>query len=317
MANAKRDENRVTTLMGITDDSNQTLTNLVVDPTTKRLKVSAVISGGGSGITSLNSQTGSSQTFANDTNVTISSSSNVHTLGWSGQLAVARGGTGAASLTGLVVGNGTSAMSTVTAPSGTVVGTTDVQTLTNKTLGSGTKTTLGSDATGDIYYRDGSGNLTRLGIGSAGQSLTVSGGLPAWGAGSVAGAQRVKVTKSTTQTISSSPVVLSFDQEEFDTDSMHDNSTNNSRITFNTAGVYLVIANANYSTNSVVAAAIRLNGTTQLSRCSNGNSNITEGIATQVLYSFAQNDYVELLFTAGSTGGNATTACHFEAFRVA
>jgi hypothetical protein len=47
-------------------------------------------------------------------------------------LPVASGGTGAATLTGLVVGNGTSAMTTVTAPSGTVVGTTDTQTLTNK-----------------------------------------------------------------------------------------------------------------------------------------------------------------------------------------
>lgn len=54
------------------------------------------------------------------------------TLGWTGQLSVARGGTGAATLTGIVVGNGTSAFTTVTAPSGAVVGTTDTQTLTNK-----------------------------------------------------------------------------------------------------------------------------------------------------------------------------------------
>jgi hypothetical protein len=49
-----------------------------------------------------------------------------------GTLPVANGGTGATTLTGLVLGNGTSAMTTVTAPSGTVVGTTDTQTLTNK-----------------------------------------------------------------------------------------------------------------------------------------------------------------------------------------
>jgi len=47
---------------------------------------------------------------------------------------VSAGGTGATTLTGLVVGNGTSAFTTVTAPSGAVVGTTDTQTLTNKTL---------------------------------------------------------------------------------------------------------------------------------------------------------------------------------------
>jgi hypothetical protein len=39
---------------------------------------------------------------------------------------------------------------------------------------------LGSDSTGDVYYRDNSGHLQRLGIGSEGQVLTVSSGLPSW-----------------------------------------------------------------------------------------------------------------------------------------
>ena len=46
--------------------------------------------GGGSGITSLNGLTGASQTFANDTNVTISSSGTTHTVGWTGALAASR-----------------------------------------------------------------------------------------------------------------------------------------------------------------------------------------------------------------------------------
>lgn len=55
---------------------------------------------GGSGLTSLNSQTGSTQTFTNDTNVTVVSGANAHVLTWAGTLAVARGGTGASTASG-------------------------------------------------------------------------------------------------------------------------------------------------------------------------------------------------------------------------
>jgi len=48
------------------------------------------------------------------------------------------------------------------------------------TLSGSITLTLGSDATGDIYYRNSSGFVTRLGIGSATNVLTVSGGLPTW-----------------------------------------------------------------------------------------------------------------------------------------
>jgi hypothetical protein len=41
--------------------------------------------------------------------------------------------------------------------------------------------TLGSDATGDMFYRNSSGDFARLGIGTTGQALIVSGaGLPSW-----------------------------------------------------------------------------------------------------------------------------------------
>lgn len=48
----------------------------------------------GCGISSLGGLTGTTQTFANDTNVTISSVGTTHTLGWSGTLAASRGGFG-------------------------------------------------------------------------------------------------------------------------------------------------------------------------------------------------------------------------------
>jgi hypothetical protein len=64
-------------------------------------------------VTSLNGLTAATQTFANDTNVTITSATSTHTIGWSGQLAVSRGGTGTSTLTGVVIGNGASAMTAI------------------------------------------------------------------------------------------------------------------------------------------------------------------------------------------------------------
>lgn len=48
---------------------------------------------------SLNGQTGQNQSFINDTNITISSTGNNHSLGWNGLLPISRGGTGAFSFT--------------------------------------------------------------------------------------------------------------------------------------------------------------------------------------------------------------------------
>lgn len=60
------------------------------------------------------------------------------------------------------------------------VGKTATQTLTNKTLGTGTTITLGSDAEGDTYYRNASGVLVRLPRGSDNQILKMNGNVPNW-----------------------------------------------------------------------------------------------------------------------------------------
>lgn len=63
-----------------------------------------------------------------------------------------------------------------------------------------------SGATGDLYYRDSSGNFTRLGIGSTGQTLSVAAGLPAWGSVILATA-----SKTTNYTVTTSDTVILAD----------------------------------------------------------------------------------------------------------
>ena len=81
------------------------------------------------------------------------------------------------------------------------------QTLTNKTLGTGSvineaTMTLGSDADGDIYYR-ASNKLTRLGKGTAGQVLTMNSGAtaPQWSNPTAGGISWSAVTTDTTMAI--------------------------------------------------------------------------------------------------------------------
>jgi hypothetical protein len=82
-------------------------------------------------------------------------------------LKVDKGGTGAATLTGVVIGNGTSAFTTVTAPTGALVGTTDTQTLTNKTVEAGTFTNgyteeVATANTGTTYTIDLAGGSVQI-----------------------------------------------------------------------------------------------------------------------------------------------------------
>lgn len=92
-----------------------------------------------------------------------------------------------------------------------VAGLTNTQNLTNKTLTSPI-VSVGSDVTGDMYYRSGGGQLTRIPIGTARQGLRVVGGFPVWidssaGAGSV---NLIASSNATTNTVSAggTPAVL-------------------------------------------------------------------------------------------------------------
>lgn len=108
-----------------------------------------------------------------------------------GTVAVGNGGTGATTLTGILKGNGTSAVTAVTAPTGTIVGTTDTQTLTNKTLTAPILTTpaLGTPASGVMT------SVTGLPL-----TTGVTGILPVANGGTGSGTQNF-VDLSATQTV--------------------------------------------------------------------------------------------------------------------
>ncbi len=77
----------------------------------------------------------------------------------------------------------------------------------------------------------------------------------------------VRVYNSTNLLLTSaSPRILNFDSEVFDTDNMHDNSINNSRLTVNTTGLYLIYTNIIFQIGSTSnrSISIKLNGGTHM-----------------------------------------------------
>lgn len=89
--------------------------------------------------------------------------------------------------------------------------------------------------------------------------------------------------------------------EEVDTDTMHDAVTNPTRITVNTAGIYLVTASLLGNTANINAfAMVKVNGTQTVQSSFGNASYFTRGQATLV-HSAAVNDYYEFATAAASS----------------
>jgi hypothetical protein len=157
----------------------------------------------GAGITSLGALTGAVQTFADDTNVTMASAGSTHTLGWTGTLAVSRGGSGAGTFTanGVLLGNTAAAFQVTAAgtanqvlriPGGggaPVFGQVDVSqaaavtgalAIANGGTGAANQTAAFDALSplttkGDLILYDGSNNI-RLAVGTNGQCLQANSG---------------------------------------------------------------------------------------------------------------------------------------------
>lgn len=106
------------------------------------------------------------------------------------------------------------------------------------------------------------------------------------------------VYRSVVQTIPSGPTqLIGFNLEHWDTDSMHDNATNNTRVTFNTAGVYVLSASVKWEGNASNDRRIELRvNATDLIVSDEQNmgqaDDFNQAVAT--IWKFAAGDYVEL-----------------------
>ncbi len=160
--------------------------------------------------------------------------------------------------------------------------------------------------TGDTIYSSSGSTPARLGIGSNGQVLTVSGGLPVWataaGGSSFSGC---RIYNSSSQTLPNATVTtLTFNSEIFDTDGFHSTSTNTSRITIPTgkagyyqlsASIYFGIGNA----TGIRALSITKNGTRVIGLDNSGAVDQTLNLSG--IENLAVNDYIE--FTIYHTMG--------------
>jgi hypothetical protein len=135
--------------------------------------------------------------------------------------------TPATSITGTIANNqlansGITINSTAVALGGTITGLANSADVIAKTL---------TTTTGDIIYASGANTPARLGIGSTGQLLGVSGGVPAWTAAPSPTYVGASVYKATTQSCNNgSDNIITWDAEYYDTHNIHDNTTNNSRL---------------------------------------------------------------------------------------
>lgn len=167
--------------------------------------------------------------------------------------------------------------------------------------------------TGDLLYASGTNTLAKRAIGTTGQVLTVSGGVPTW-ANAASGSSFVGAYayKTTSQSIANATsTILTFDAELYDTDNFHSNTTNNSRMTIPSgkAGKYLIIGRVSYLNNAtgVRFARIFKNGSV-IGDVSLGNAGGTYGTSVDIaiIYDLAVGDYVEVA-ALQSSGGSLST----------
>lgn len=181
----------------------------------------------------------------------------------------------------------------------------------------GTNGTNGADGVISEVQNEGSAlaDQSIMNFTGAGVDVTVAGGkyvvsVPGGGTSFIGAALRANATQNITNT---TWTAIAFDTEDFDTDTCHDNATNNTRLTATTAGYYDVGGFVNFGTNATGQRGVRIikNGATTTiwpgdfgNAVSTGTFDTRMGIAHTI--QMAVGDYIELQGWQNS-GGTITT----------
>ena len=165
--------------------------------------------------------------------------------------------------------------------------------------------------TGDTIYSSSGSTPARLGIGTAGQVLTVNSGATAPEWATPAGGSTFngcRVWASATQTLANATgTVITWNSESYDTNSYHSTVTNTGRLTVPSTGYYLLNALIMYADNTTGArlAYIRKNGTSEVGYTEIGSDGAVSAFSQAQIYATA-NDYFEVIGYQNS-GGNLAT----------
>jgi hypothetical protein len=113
-----------------------------------------------------------------------------------------------------------------------------------------------------------------------------------------------KATRTSTQAIvTATATAIQFNAADaYDTASMHDTVTNNTRVTMATAGLYVIVGYTEWELNATGTyrqARLRVNGTTAIAIQTHSAGTLSANTAYETslstIYKAAANDYVELV----------------------
>ena len=170
------------------------------------------------------------------------------------------------------------------------------------------------DAKGDIIAATANDVPARLAVGTNGQVLTAdstaSTGLKWASAASTPSFAGAYVTNSTNTTVANNTLTtLAFNTETYDTNTYHDTSTNNSRMTVPSgkAGYYLITANGQWDLNAVGRRELYIhkNGASVGGQEVTASASAYPTNSPSLVLSLAVGDYIEIKLYQGS-GGNIT-----------